>query len=72
MYRAEEAADAGIVVPAGDSLALADAIERVRKFPYDERQRLGTNGRAYLEAHHAYPRLAERLAAELDVLVPSR
>ena len=27
------AADAGIVVPAGDSLALADAIERVRKLP---------------------------------------
>ena len=67
-----QAADAGIVVPAGDSFALADAIERLRKLPYDERQRLGTNGRAYLEAHHAYPLLAERLAAELDVLVPSR
>lgn len=65
-----QASDAGIVVPAGDSLALADAIEGLRKLPYEERQRLGSNGRAYLEAHHTYPLLAERLAAELDVLVP--
>lgn len=67
-----QAADAGIVVPAGDSLAFADAIERLRQLPYEERQRLGANGRAYLEAHHSYPLLAERLAAELDDLLPSQ
>lgn len=67
-----QAADAGIVVPAGDSLALADAIDSMRNLPYEERQRLGANGLAYLEAHHTYPLLAERLATELDLLVPSR
>lgn len=67
-----EAAEAGIVVPAGDPTALADAIDRLRKLPYQERQRLGANGRAYLEAHHTYPLLAQRLAAELDLLVQPR
>ena len=65
-----QAADAGIVVPAGDPRALADAIQRLLQLPYEERQRLGANGRAYLEAHHSYPLLAERLAAELDDLLP--
>ncbi len=63
------AADAGLVVPAGDPCALADAIDRLRQLPHQERQRLGANGRAYLEAHHAYPLLAQRLAKALDALV---
>lgn len=67
-----QAADAGLVVPAGDPCALADAIDRLRQLPPQERQRLGSNGRAYLEAHHAYPYLAQRLASELDGLVAPR
>lgn len=62
-------ADAGLLVPAGDSCALADAIDRLRQLPHEDRQRLGANGRAYLEAHHAYPLLAQRLARALDALV---
>ena len=63
------AADAGLVVPAGDPCALADAIDRLRQLPLEERQRFGANGRAYLEAHHSYPHLAQRLAKVLDALV---
>ena len=59
-------------MPAGDSLALAHAIKRFRQLSYEERQRLGANGRAYLEVHHSYVLLAERLAAELDDLLPSQ
>jgi len=62
-------ADAGLVVAAGDHLALADAINQVRQLPYLERQRLGANGRAYLEASHTYAHLARKLATVLDVLV---
>lgn len=62
-------ADAGFVVEAGDTAALAAAIDRMRVLPYEERQRLGSNGRAFLESHHAYPLLAQRLAKALDDLL---
>lgn len=62
-------ANAGIVVPAGSPLALADAINRMRELPLKERQQMGLNGRAYLEANHIYPKLAKRLAASLNVLI---
>ena len=66
------AADAGLVVPPGDPSALADAIDKMCHLPHNERQRFGANGRAYLEAHHAYPLLAHRLAKSLDALALSR
>ena len=65
-------ADAGLVVPAGDPSSLADAIDHLRQLPHQERQRFGSNGHAYLKAHHAYPLLAQRMAAELDDLVAQR
>ena len=66
-----QAADAGLVAPAGDHRALADAIEQLTRLPFDERERLGHNGRRYLEQHHAYSHLARRLARELDEVVQS-
>lgn len=67
-----QAADAGLVVQAGDHRALADAIEQLTRLPLDERERLGHNGRRYLEQHHAYSRLARKLARELDEVVQTR
>ena len=54
-------AHAGITVPAEDPTALAEAILRLRDMPASERLALGSNGRAYVEAHHDFARLAERL-----------
>ena len=67
-----KAADAGLVVPAGDHRALADAIQKLTRLPLDERERLGHNGRRYLEQHHAYSHLARTLARALDEVVHSR
>ncbi|MDB4485962.1 glycosyltransferase family 4 protein [Synechococcus sp. AH-707-B22] len=63
------AADAGFVVPADDPFALAQGIDKLRQLPFLERQRLGLNGRAYLEENHSYERLGQRLASHLDALV---
>jgi glycosyltransferase involved in cell wall biosynthesis len=63
------AADAGLVVPAGDAKALADAIEQMMQLSLEERQRLGSNGRRYLEQHHDVRLLAQRLAIELDCVL---
>ena len=65
-------AEAGLVVPAGDPCALADAIDCLRQLPFEERRRFGANGHSYLKTHHAYPLLAQRLAAQLDELASPR
>ena len=67
-----QAANAGLVVSAGDHRALADAIKQLTRLPLDERERLGYNGRRYLEQHHAYSHLARILARALDEVVQSR
>ncbi|MDT0203797.1 glycosyltransferase family 4 protein [Nocardioides sp. AE5] len=46
-----EAADAGIVVPFGDTMASAEAIRSLANSP-DKRDRLGANGHAYTRDHH--------------------
>ena len=65
-------ADAGLVVPAGHHLAMADAIQQLMQLPFEERLRLGHNGRRYLEQHHTYSHLARELANQLNALVPIR
>jgi len=68
-YDPVTAADAGLVVPAGDALALADAIEQMMRMPLEERQRLATNGRRYLAQHHDYRLLGQRLATALECVL---
>jgi glycosyltransferase involved in cell wall biosynthesis len=58
-------AHAGITVPAEDPKALADAMLRLRDMSASERFQLGLNGRAYVQAHHDFARLAERLGEQL-------
>jgi glycosyltransferase involved in cell wall biosynthesis len=51
-----EQADAGIVTPPGDGVALADAIEGLAG-DRERAARLGANGRAYVEQHLTWERL---------------
>jgi colanic acid biosynthesis glycosyl transferase WcaI len=45
-------ADCGLIVPPEDPQSLVEAVERLRAVPTDA-QRLGSNGRAYVEKHFA-------------------
>jgi glycosyltransferase involved in cell wall biosynthesis len=55
-------ADCGCTVAPEDPTALAEAIRSLAARSAGERARLGANGRAYVERHHAYDRLADELA----------
>jgi glycosyltransferase involved in cell wall biosynthesis len=55
-------AQAGLTVPPGDAEALADGILRMLEMSKDQRERLGANGRAYVEEHHNISMLGEALA----------
>lgn len=50
----------GIVARPGDPVSLADALLRLRAAPAAERAEMGARGRAYVQAHYARERLAER------------
>jgi colanic acid biosynthesis glycosyl transferase WcaI len=50
----------GVVVPAEDGPAIADAVLRLRALPDAERAEMGRRGRAYVRAHYAREVLADR------------
>jgi len=56
----------GLSVPPGDPRALAEAVIELLGTPSSERDEMGKRGRAYVEAHHALPILARRLAQCLE------
>ncbi|MGQ9498495.1 MAG: glycosyltransferase family 4 protein [Desulfotomaculales bacterium] len=58
-------AQAGLAVEPGTPEALARGILEVYRMPPGERQRLGQNGRLYVEKHHSTRVLGERLARVL-------
>jgi glycosyltransferase involved in cell wall biosynthesis len=62
-------ADAGIVVPAEDVDALAEAMLRVVDMPAAERAEMGRRGRAHLIGNYTYAALADKLALGLRTLV---
>lgn len=55
-------AQAGLTVLPGDAKALADGILQLFKLCPGERERLGANGRDYVEKHYDTKRLAEALS----------
>ncbi|MGB3837204.1 glycosyltransferase family 4 protein [Castellaniella sp.] len=61
-----EDAQAGLTVAPGHPRDLAEAIVRIASIPLAERQRMGCAGRAYVESHHSFVQLAQRLAQTLD------
>jgi glycosyltransferase involved in cell wall biosynthesis len=63
--RLVQEADAGVVVPAEDSAALADAILKLHSMPAVDRDRLGENGRRYYRQHFDHEQLVDELIGHL-------
>ena len=63
-----EEAQAGVFVPPGEPVALAEAIIHLADDPALGRA-MGANGRRYVEAHFDRATLAERLAELMESLV---
>ncbi len=56
-------AGCGLTVAPGDPAAVAAAARQLLALSADERQVLGRRGRAFVQAHHTYPVLAQRFVA---------
>lgn len=67
-----EEAKAGFTVPAGDPIALAKAIKRLAAMPREERWAMGLRGRRYVEEHHAFNRLVDKLEEVLQDVAQAR
>lgn len=61
-----EDAQAGRTVRPGQPDQLADAILKMAASPLAERQRMGRNGRRFVEQNHEFQQLSSRLATVLD------
>jgi glycosyltransferase involved in cell wall biosynthesis len=59
-------ARAGISVPPGDPVAVAEALEQLSRMSCEDRAEMGLRGRAYLLDNHHIPKLADRLLASLS------
>ena len=64
-------ANAGYMIPAEDSTALADAILQLYRKSAEEREKFGQNGRAYYKKHFDHDRLATELIGHLHELTLS-
>jgi glycosyltransferase involved in cell wall biosynthesis len=62
-------AGCGLSVPPGDARAVADGLVRLAAAPAAERRAMGDRGRAFVQAHHTYPVLAQRF---LDAVIAAR
>ncbi|MGB3680986.1 MAG: glycosyltransferase family 4 protein [Rubrobacteraceae bacterium] len=63
---------AGLVAPAQDADALAEAVLEMYRMPPGEREALGRRGRAYFEQHFEREKLLDRLEAWMHELVGKR
>jgi glycosyltransferase involved in cell wall biosynthesis len=62
-------ANAGISVPPGDPKALAEAVKQLALLPPEDRWAMGLRGREYVERHHSFGSLADKLEKVLrDVI----
>ncbi|MGB9790945.1 MAG: glycosyltransferase family 4 protein [Thermacetogeniaceae bacterium] len=57
-----EEAEAGLVVEPDNPEALVRAILQIKQMPPEERERLGANGRCYVERYHGIEVLGEKLS----------
>ena len=60
-------AEAGITVPSEDPAAIADAVAKLAALPVSERWRMGLRGRRYVEEHHDFQKLGDRLEQVLQL-----
>jgi glycosyltransferase involved in cell wall biosynthesis len=63
---------AGLNVPAGDPLALADGLGRLLSLSEEEQRRLGRLGREYVRRNHDFKSIASVLADALDEVASQR
>ena len=59
----------GLSVPPGDAAAIAEGLVQLAALPPAERAAMGQRGRAFEQAHHIYPVLAQQF---LDAVVAAR
>ena len=64
-------ASAGLVVPAEDATALANAVLQLYAMSAEERGKIGQNGRTYYREHFDHDRLTEQLIDHLHELMLS-
>lgn len=64
-------AQAGLIVPPEDAVAMAAAIKRLMAMSPAERWEMGLRGRRFVEENHDYSRLAEKLGVVLETVVSS-
>jgi glycosyltransferase involved in cell wall biosynthesis len=64
-------AGAGVVVPAEDASALAEAIRALYKMPEGERLEMGARGRAYYEEHFSQEKLVDELIGYFEQAIRS-
>jgi len=62
-------AKAGLICPAGDATALADAVLKLFQMKPEERMRLGENGRAHFEAHYRLENRITELVTHIEEVV---
>ncbi|MDP1691940.1 MAG: glycosyltransferase family 4 protein [Burkholderiaceae bacterium] len=62
-------AGCGLSVPPGDALAVANGLKQLAGLPAAGRRAMGQRGRAFVQAHHTYPVLAQRF---LDAVQAAR
>jgi glycosyltransferase involved in cell wall biosynthesis len=62
-------AGCGLSVPPGDAAAVAAGVAQLAALPAAERRAMGERGRAFVQAHHTYPVLAQRF---LDAMNAAR
>ena len=67
-HRLMDAAQAGVFVPPESPELLAEALIKLQESP-DDLQRMGINGRKYVEEHFSREVLAEKLLNELEHLL---
>jgi len=64
-----EIAQCGLTVPPRDPEGLVGALVKLAEMSSDARREMGLRGRAYVEVHHDWDLLADRLADVLDEVV---
>ena len=64
--RLVEEAGAGFATPAEDARALADTILKLYRMPQGQRDKMGSNGRAYFQRHFNHEDLIDRLIVHLQ------
>lgn len=62
-------AGAGVIVPAEDPSALAQAVMMLYRMPDKERFEMGSSGRKYFEEHFSHDKLIDKLIGHLDQVV---